>query len=104
MFYPQVLVDFGDPLPAGYTRLVEEEKVCVPATWLSMTLRYCTGKPASFTIKKLLDGFINPWEYKYGGTSAYKNTPYEPVFNALMCKCFKIMEIDVELPDLLGSD
>lgn len=58
--------------------------MCVPSVWLNRTLSQCVGKPAFFTLKKLVNGFVNPWECKYGGTSAYKNTPLEPVFNALL--------------------
>ncbi|XP_078332327.1 uncharacterized protein LOC144625424 isoform X4 [Crassostrea virginica] len=79
-----VFIELGQPLPEGYVRLDEEEKVCVPSIWLNRTLSQCVGKPAFFTLKKLVNGFVNPWECKYGGTSAYKNTPLEPVFNALL--------------------
>uniref|UniRef100_A0A8W8ND86 BTB domain-containing protein n=1 Tax=Magallana gigas TaxID=29159 RepID=A0A8W8ND86_MAGGI len=80
-----IFIELGQPLPEGYVRLDEEEKVCVPSVWLNRTLSQCVGKPAFFTLKKLVNGFVNPWECKYGGTSAYKNTPLEPVFNALLC-------------------
>lgn len=86
MLFGQVFIELGQPLPEGYVRLDEEEKVCVPSIWLNRTLSQCVGKPAFFTLKKLVNGFVNPWECKYGGTSAYKNTPLEPVFNALLCK------------------
>eukprot|EP00105_Crassostrea_gigas_P011795 XP_011427604.1 PREDICTED: uncharacterized protein LOC105328437 isoform X4 [Crassostrea gigas] len=79
-----IFIELGQPLPEGYVRLDEEEKVCVPSVWLNRTLSQCVGKPAFFTLKKLVNGFVNPWECKYGGTSAYKNTPLEPVFNALL--------------------
>ncbi|XP_062604024.1 zinc finger and BTB domain-containing protein 3-like isoform X3 [Saccostrea cucullata] len=79
-----LFIELGQPLPEGYVRLDEEEKVCVPSVWLNRTLSQCVGKPPFFTLKKLVNGFVNPWECKYGGTSAYKNTPLEPVFNALL--------------------
>ena len=86
-------------MPEGYQLLAPGAKVAVPSAWLAEILQSAKprkkhGKPAqptesSVVLKKLIDGFFDPWEIAElkGGTRLMEEDPtVGPIIKALRCK------------------
>lgn len=83
-----VLDHVGSKLPEGYQLLAQGTKVAVPISWLTKTLAKLKDKSSSFILKKLIDGFMDPWDYGLqGGSRAFVGTKWEPLIDALEVFC-----------------
>lgn len=62
----------NEVLPPLFTLLVDGHPLAVEVSWLTSVVAKCRGKPASFLIKKMLQGLMTPWQMAInGGSRAY---------------------------------
>ena len=78
----------GEEPRSGYVRLAPGARIAIQSLWLHMYLSYIPNKrpekPGFDVIKRLIDGFYEPWDLNVGGgTSSFRDTA---VFTSLRCK------------------
>ena len=67
----------------GYQLLVAEGKVAVPINWLATLLSRLRHKDPKLVIKKLMDGFFNPWDLAHLGGTANLDPKWQPILSTL---------------------
>lgn len=78
----QITLGADQECPSDH-ELIALSNVAVSKAWLASTMAKCRNKGASFTIKKIIDGFYEPTDLR-GQTASM--LVKQPVMAALRCK------------------